>query len=92
MNDPEAVRLRDGLARLKHPVDGGCHGQRASLVEDGAEIGPRQVLHHHVRKAAPQRAHVGDARDVLASDPRGSLRFPQESRDCVGTLRRIGQE
>jgi hypothetical protein len=84
MDEAEPVRLGDGFHPLEHVVDRLCDRQRLALLEEIAEVRPRQVLHHHVRETVFQRAdvhhadHVGalevDRRTGLAEKPAHRLR------------------
>ena len=73
---PARVRFGERLARLEHVVDGVDHVERAVVLHRLGEVAPLEVLHHDVRRAGVEAAHVGDRRNVWGSrgsPPRGPL-------------------
>jgi hypothetical protein len=92
MHDAEAVCLGDRLTGLQHPVDDGPYRQRAALLQHLPQVLTGEVFHHHVRHSAVERAYVGDARNVLALDASGRLRFAQKSLHRVRSSRRRRQQ
>ena len=79
VDDPERVRVGDGLAGLKDEVDGQLDGQGAPLLDPRREVAALEVLHDDVRRAVLQRADVEHASDVLALDLHGGSRLAQRT-------------
>ena len=93
VHDAERVRLGDGLARLQHELGGLLHRQRAALARARpTRSRPCEVLHDHVRSAVVERAHVDDARHVLALDLHRRARLALEAGDGVAVLQHLGQQ
>ena len=90
VDDPERVRLGERVARLDHAIDRVRDVELPALLDDGAEIAPCQVLHHHVRRAALERPDVGHAGDVLALDADRRLRLAEKPRDDLLVPRELG--
>jgi len=91
VNDPERMRLGDGLARFEDVADRLLDGERAALIEHLREIGPLEVFHHHVRRAVV-RADVEYACDVLAVNLHRGACFAGESLHDLGVRRDLGQQ
>jgi hypothetical protein len=92
VNDPERVRLPDGVARLEHQRHGVLGLERAVRTDDLPEIVPVEVLHDHVRGARlepPDVVHLGD---VLALQPRRRARLAEEPLDGPMVRERVGQQ
>ena len=92
VDDPQPVRVGDGLARLQDELDGLLDRKRPSLLKPRAEVAALQVLHHHVRSAGLQRPDVDDARHVLALDLDRRASFPREPRHGFGIAQRVGKQ
>ncbi len=91
VDDAVAVRLGERVAALDDVVDRVGHVEHA-LREEVGEVAPLQELHHHVRRAGVERAHVGDAGDVLALDAHGVLGLAQEAGRVLGVLGELREE
>jgi hypothetical protein len=92
MDDPEGVRLGDGLAGLEHVPDGFLARQRAARSDEGREIPSLEVLHHDERRAVLERADVEDPRNVLAFELGRCARLARESCDESGALEHLRKE
>jgi hypothetical protein len=92
MNDAEGVRLGDRFTRLQHEIHGVYHGKRAAVCDRRREILALEVLHHHVRRAGLERAHVCYACDVLALDFHGRARFPRKAHHRILIVQRFRQQ
>jgi hypothetical protein len=91
VHDSERVRVGDGDTSLKDEIDGLFDGKGPTLFDPGVEIPALEVLHHHVRRAVGERAHVGHASDVLALDLYGGARLTSEPGDRLGVAEGVGQ-
>ncbi len=89
MDDARLVRLADGLAGLDDVEHGLVDGERPSLLQAGAEVGPLQVLHDDVggpRVEAPHVVHLGD---VLALEAGRRPRLAEEALHGLGLVERL---
>ena len=92
MDDPAAVRLGDRLAGLEHERHRVRDIHRSAPLELRGEVSAVEVLHDHVRRAGLEGADVRHARDVLALDLHGGLRFAEEARRALGLLRDLEEQ
>ena len=79
MNDASRVGFREAVTGLDQKAGDLLWGQGAGAIQAARQILAFQVLHHHVRRAVFQRAHVEHARHVLALQAYGGAGFPQEA-------------
>ena len=74
------VRLGQRLHRLEQVVDGDEHrAARLGARHSAIEVGAVEELHHDVRRAVQERAHIEDAYRMLALDLARGLRLTLEA-------------
>ena len=86
MNDAEAVDLGERLAGLEDVVDRILDGDLFAGLDHRVEVAAVEILHDHVGGAVGHRSDVGDARDVLALEPRGGARLAKKALRHSGQL------
>ena len=91
MDDPRAVRLREGDGGVEQRAADLVGGEGPFGVEDLPEVPSAEVLHAQVR-APLLGAHVVDAHHVLPFDLRGGARFLDEALDGAGARRGLRME
>ena len=93
MDDPGGVHLGQRLAGLERDLARLVDRQGPLAIDQLAEVGPLEVLHHDVRNAAFfERAYIVHPSHVLAPDLRGDLRFAKEPLDGHLVAHGLGQE
>ena len=79
MDNADGMRVSQGLTSLQCEVNRLIDGKRTRTSQSGAQIGPLQVFHYHVRRAILELAHVERARYVLTFDLNRGARFAREA-------------
>ena len=85
MDDGVRVDLGEHFASLEEELDGHLPAEPPLLVEDGAEVFPIEVFHHHVGRAVVERPDVIDTGDVLIAqaDRGAALAGERRRRDSL---------
>ena len=79
MDDAEAVRFRERLARLHQVVGRLADRDRTALLRERGEVAPVEVLHDDVRLVVLERADIEDLCDVLVLEADDGLRLAEEA-------------
>ena len=90
MDDPRGVDLAEALASLHRVLDGLRDRKQRGGLQERIEVLALEVLHDEIRRAALERAHVRDASDVFALDPRSRAGLAEKAADGFGARRRMG--
>ena len=89
------VRLRDRLARLQDHIDRDRRFLRPVRLDDRAQVGALEVLHHDVRLAEEvtvQLADIDHARDVITLELGRRPRLAHEPLHDLVALQHLGQQ
>jgi hypothetical protein len=79
VDDPLGVRGAERVASLRDDLHHARHRELPRLAQQLPQVAPLEELHHHVRGAVLEAAHVHHFHDVLVADGRRRERLAVEA-------------